>query len=96
MRVSGLCDAERVRAQDDDGVELNAEYMVQADGPHLSLLLASAGGGNGPRGRNHQYPEALRLLLRRLGDRHAVLLAALVASARVSALPERTQSSAGT
>jgi hypothetical protein len=81
-----------VRAQDDDGVEMNAEFVVEAEGPHLSLVLERAGGrgrgGDGGRPRNDQYVPALRLLLRRLGDRRGVLLAALVASARVSGLPE--------
>jgi hypothetical protein len=79
-----------VRARDDDGVELNAEFTVQADGPYLSLVLDSAGGraaGSG-RPRNDQYVPVLTLLLRRLGDRRAVLVSALVASARVAAVPE--------
>jgi type I restriction enzyme M protein len=79
-----------VRALDDDGVELNAEFSVQTDGPHLSLVLESAGGrsiGTG-RPRNDQYVSALRLLLRRLGDRNAVLVSALVVSKTVADLPE--------
>ena len=88
--VGGLCDSGRVRAQADDGVELNAEFVVEADGLHLRLVLESAGGrtaGSG-RSRNDQYVPALTLLLTRLRDRRAILLAALVASARVSGLPE--------
>jgi hypothetical protein len=88
--VGGLCNAESMRARDDDGVELNAEFSVEADGPHLSMVLESAGGrsaGDG-RSRNDQYVPALRLLLRRLRDRRAVLRSALVVSARISTLPE--------
>ncbi len=78
----------RVRA--DDGVELNAEFTVEVDGRYLSLVLGSAGGrtAGGGRSRNDQYVPALGLLLSRLRDRQAVLLAALVASARVSGMPE--------
>src|SRR6266480_354703 len=79
-----------VRARDDDGGELNAEFAVETDGRHLSLVLESAGGRTtaGQRSRNDQYVPALTLLLNRLHDRHAVLLVALVASARLSELPE--------
>ena len=79
-----------MRALDDDGRELNAEFAVEADGPHLSLMLESAGGREvgSERPRNNQYVTALRLLLRRLGDRGAVLMSALVASAPLAALPE--------
>ena len=88
--VSGLCDSDEVRARDDDGVELNAAFTVEADGPYLSLLLESAGGrtAGSDRPRNDRYVPALALLLRRLGDRRAVLVSALVASARVSTVPE--------
>ncbi len=88
--VGGLRDSGDVRACDDDGVELNAEFSVEADGPYLSVVLESAGGKTpgSARPRNHQYVPALTLLLRRLGDRRAVLVSALVASARVSAVPE--------
>ena len=72
------------------GVELNAAFTVEADGPYLSLLLESAGGrtAGSDRPRNDEYVPALALLLRRLGDRRAVLVSALVASARVSTVPE--------
>jgi hypothetical protein len=71
-------------------VELSAEFTVEADGPYLSLVLEGAGGraAGSERPRNDQYVPALMLLLRRLGDRRAVLVSALVASARVSAVPE--------
>jgi hypothetical protein len=72
-----------VRAHDDDGAELNADYSVQPDGLYLSLILESGGGRSrdGLHSRNHQYVPALTLLLRRLADRNAVLLGAMVASA---------------
>jgi hypothetical protein len=79
-----------VRARDDDGVELNAAFTVEPDAPYLSLVLESAGGRTvgSDRPRNDQYVPALALLLQRLGDRRAVLVSALVASARVSTVPE--------
>lgn len=88
--VGGLCDAVFVRARTDDGAELNAEFEVRAEVPYLALVLESAGGngGGGHLPRNHQYVPALRLLLERLGDRNAVLLAALVASRPLTGLPE--------
>jgi hypothetical protein len=79
-----------MRACDDNGAELNAEFSVAADGPYLSVVLESAGGKvtGSARPRNDQYARALTVLLRRLGDRRAVLVSALVASARMSAVPE--------
>jgi hypothetical protein len=71
-------------------VELNADFGVEVDGGYLSLVLESSGGrtAGADRPRNDQYVPALRLLLTRLRDRQAVLLSALVASARVSGLSE--------
>ena len=79
-----------VRTLDDDGVELNAEFSVDTDGPYLKLVLESAGGRSigRERPRNDQYVSALRLLLRRLGDRGAVLVSALLVSKTVAGLPE--------
>ena len=53
-------------------------------------MLESAGSrtAGSERPRNDQYVPTLTLLLRRLGDRRAVLMSALVASARVSTVPE--------
>jgi hypothetical protein len=80
-------------ARDDDGVELNAEFSVLADGEHLSLVLESAGGrGAGPRPRNDQYVPTLTLLLDRLRDRQAVLVSGVVASARTAHLSEEARS----
>lgn len=87
---SRSCDRVYVRPQGDDGRELNAEFAVEADGPHLSLVLESAGGrsrNDGPS-RNHEYVAALTLLLRRLADRRAVLMEVLLASRRVSHMPK--------
>jgi hypothetical protein len=79
-----------MRARDDGGAELNAEFTVEAAGPGLCLVLESAGGRgrDGGRSRNDQYVPALTLLLRRLRERRAVLRSALVDSARASRLPE--------
>lgn len=72
------------------GVQLNAEFDVAVDGGYLSLVLESAGGRvvGAEHSRNHEYVPALRLLLSRLRDREAVLVSAVVASSRVSALSE--------
>ncbi len=79
-----------VRATDDTGVELNAEYDVVPDGEHLALVLHSAGGSaaGSPHSRNHQYAPALTLLLARLSALHAVLVSAFVDSRNVQHLPE--------
>lgn len=79
-----------MRARDDNGLELNAEFSVAADGPLLSVFLESAGGHvpGSDRPRNDQYVPILALLLSRLRDRQAVLVCTLVASARSAALPE--------
>lgn len=79
-----------MRVSRDDGVVLNAEFGVEVDGGHLAVILESAGGrvpGAG-HARNHEYVPALDLLLARLAARDAVLLRALLASARVSGWPE--------
>ncbi|MCG8917164.1 DUF3883 domain-containing protein [Actinokineospora sp. PR83] len=79
-----------MRVSRDDGVVLNAEFGVEVDGGHLAVVLESGGGrvsGAGPA-RNHEYVAALDLLLARLAARDAVLLRALLASARVSGWPE--------
>ncbi|MEU7474522.1 hypothetical protein AB0A63_00975 [Lentzea sp. NPDC042327] len=67
-----------MRATDDSGAVLNAEFEVEADGDHLALVVKSAGGRvtGSPHGRNHQYNPALELLLHRLRERGAVLEAA--------------------
>ncbi len=39
-----MCASGDVRVCDDDGVELNEEFSVEADGPYLSVVLESAGG----------------------------------------------------
>lgn len=79
-----------MRLRDAHGVELNADFNVEVDEGRLSLVLESAGGrtAGAARPRNDQYVPVLRLLLQRLRDREAVLLSALVASARVSRLSE--------
>lgn len=78
-----------VRVMSDRGVELNAEFAVETDGQHLSLILESAGGQTSSgRPRNSDYIAALTLLLRRLRDHRAVILAVLLASMRVAARPE--------
>ncbi|WP_199443737.1 hypothetical protein [Umezawaea beigongshangensis] len=78
----------------DDGTELNAEFEIEADGDHLALLLQSAGGrvGGSRYGRNHQYNDALELLLIRLRERGAVLESGVVDSrpARLLSEEQRT------
>lgn len=54
--------------------------------PGARRQVTAAAGSAQPR--NDQYAQVLTVLLRRLGDRRAVLVSALVASARMSAVPE--------
>ena len=79
-----------MRATDDAGVVLNAEFEIEPDGDHLALVMRSAGGkvNGSPHGRNHQYNLALELLLRRLRERGAALENGVVDSAQVKHLPE--------
>ncbi|SEQ04209.1 hypothetical protein [Lentzea albida] len=79
-----------MRATDDAGAVLNAEFEVEPDGDHLALVMKSAGGKviGSPHGRNHQYNLALELLLRRLRERGAVLVSGVVDSAPARHLPE--------
>ncbi|WP_053202874.1 EVE domain-containing protein [Jiangella muralis] len=76
--------------ENDDGVELNAAFTVTADRQQLCLVLESAGGKSArtAQPRNHEYVDALRLLLSRLRSRRAILEEALVASSRLIELPE--------
>jgi hypothetical protein len=81
-----------MRATDDSGKVLNAEFFVEEDAGHLALVLNSAGGPT-PSGipRNADYRSVLTLLLDRLREREAVLLDALVDSSHTRRLgiPER-------
>ena len=76
---------------DDDGVVMDAEYQVEADGHHLALIVESRSGVSGSRPpRNPDYNRALTLLLSRLGSLNAILVDALVDSrqTREMGLPE--------
>jgi hypothetical protein len=60
---------------------MNAEYLVEADGDHLALIMESRSGRSGTRApRNPDYNRALAVLLARLGMLNAVLIGALVDS----------------
>ena len=66
---------------DDSGRALDAEYLVEADGGHLALIMESRSGMSGRRApRNPDYNRALTILLARLGTLNAVLVDALVDS----------------
>jgi hypothetical protein len=66
---------------DDRGRILTAEYLVEADGAHLALILESRSGMSGSRPpRNPDYNRALTVLLARLGTLDAVLVDAVVDS----------------
>ncbi|TQM83746.1 hypothetical protein FHX81_6173 [Saccharothrix saharensis] len=74
---------------DDWGRPLNADFSIEAEGGGLSLVLESAGGKKRGGGvRNADYNDALELLLRRLGDRRAVVRTALVDSRATQRLAE--------
>ncbi|SDH40756.1 hypothetical protein SAMN05216553_12125 [Lentzea fradiae] len=79
-----------MHATGDDGVVLNAEFEIEAEGGLFALVMKSAGGKvtNSPHARNHQYNLVLTLLLRRLGALDAVLEDGVVDSAVARKLPE--------
>ena len=86
-----MCDAVTVRALDDGGKQLDAEYDVETDGRHLALIMESRSGVSGSRSaRNPDYNRALTVLLSRLGTMNALLADALVDSRQVHemGLPE--------
>lgn len=66
---------------DDDGRVLDAEYLVEADGDHLALIMESRSGSSSSRApRNPDYNRALTALLTRLGQLDGVLVDALADS----------------
>jgi hypothetical protein len=66
---------------DNRGRVLAAEYLVEADGSYLALVLESRSGMSGSRPpRNPDYNQALTVLLTRLGMLDAILVDALVDS----------------
>ena len=66
---------------DDHGRVMDAEYLVEADGGHLALIMESRSGSSSSRApRNPDYNRALTILLTRLGKLNAVLVDALVDS----------------
>jgi hypothetical protein len=70
-----------VHLVDDSGRVLDAEYLVEADGSHLALIMESRSGMSGRRApRNPDYNRVLTVLLARLGALKAVLVDALVDS----------------
>jgi hypothetical protein len=74
---------------DDFGSSLNADFSVTAEGDGLALALESSGGKLADGSvRNADYRNALELLLRRLGDRRAVVRMAMVDSLATKNLPE--------
>jgi hypothetical protein len=84
MVVGDVCQSFSMRVRTDDGVELNAEFGMEADGRALNLVLESVSGKGSPRSRYHEYAPALRLLLARRGRRRAILMSAVVDSARIT------------
>jgi len=61
--------------------DMDAEYLIEADGDHLALIMESRSGISGRRApRNPDYNRALTILLARLGELNAVLVDALVDS----------------
>ena len=63
------------------GHAMDAEYLVEADGGHLALIMESRSGISGRRApRNPGYNRVLTILLARLSELNAVLVDALVDS----------------
>lgn len=75
---------------DDHGRVLDADYLVEADGDYLALIMESRSGSVRNRRsrseRNPDYNSALTILLTRLGKLNAVLADALVDSRYTQAL----------
>jgi hypothetical protein len=70
-----------VQLVDDHGNVMDAEYLIEADGGHLALIMESRSGMSGRRApRNPDYNRVLTILLARLGKLNAVLVDALVDS----------------
>jgi hypothetical protein len=83
-----------VHLVDDSGRALDAEYLLEADGGHLALIMESRSGMSGRRApRNPDYNRALTVLLGRLGTLNAVLVDALVDSRHTQdlGLPEASR-----
>jgi 5-methylcytosine-specific restriction protein A len=71
----------------DDGHRLDAEYALEAEGPHIAVILNSRAGASHSRPpQNPDYNPALTLLLQRLGQLDAVMTDALVDSRHTRAL----------
>ncbi|HEX6342606.1 AAA family ATPase, partial [Umezawaea sp.] len=78
-----------MRATDDSGTELDAEFQIERDGDHLDLVLMSRSGRSRAReSRNPHYNVALELLLGRLRDLDAVLESGAVDSGPARKRPE--------
>jgi len=70
-----------VQLVDDHGRVMDAEYLIEADGGHLAVIMESRSGMSGRRApRNPDYNRVLTILLARLGKLNAVLVDALVDS----------------
>ncbi|MEX0153477.1 hypothetical protein [Microbacterium sp. LMI1-1-1.1] len=79
-----------MRPLSDDGTKVDAEFAVEPEGDLLSVVLESRGGASqGSEPRNSEYNIALELLLRRLAQLRAIVVDALVDSARARELPYR-------
>ncbi|GLZ39043.1 hypothetical protein [Actinokineospora sp. NBRC 105648] len=83
-----------MRAVDDNGTELNAEFTLESDGDTIALIMESSGGKRsaGRPPRNRDYNRALELLLRRLGGLSAVITAAMVETKQTTDLSEAERS----
>jgi hypothetical protein len=70
-----------VQVIDDHSQAIDAEFLLEADGAHIALVMESRSGVSGRRApRNPDYNRALTILLTRLGLLNAVLVDALVDS----------------
>ncbi|MGW4928618.1 hypothetical protein ACWEOH_05625 [Agromyces sp. NPDC004153] len=78
-----------MRPYSDDGVAVDARFIVEADGNQFAVTLESRGGASkGSAARNPEYNVALDLLLARLAGLRAELVDALVDSASARRLSD--------
>jgi hypothetical protein len=77
-----------VKARDDDGVQLDAEFEVERTEAGFDIIFHSRGGSD-EKARNSKYAPALRLVLRRMAAHGYVLQDARNASTGINRSPDQ-------